>query len=195
MSTYHHGNLREALVETAVALGREKGPDGVVLREVARRTGVSHNAAYRHFSDRDELMREVARIGYHELAETMRARVRRLRVKDPRERARRRLREVGRGYVEYALAEPGLFAVAFGNVHDLGDLTGAYQELVGALDECEATGWMPHEKRTGAELTCWASVHGFAMLYGPGPLREATKRERDADLDRLLDRIEDSLAP
>jgi hypothetical protein len=102
---------------------------------------------------------------------------------------------VGRGYVEYALAEPGLFAVAFSNVHGLGDLTGAYQELVAALDECEATGWMPHDKRTGAELTCWASVHGFSMLYGAGPLREATKREREADLTRLLDRIEDSLSP
>ena len=194
MSSYHHGNLREALVAAAVELGREKGPDGIVLREVARRSGVSHNAAYRHFADREELLAEVARVGHRELAEAMRARVRRLREKDPREHARRRLREVGRAYVEYALAEPGLFAVAFDNVHDLGDLTGAYQELIDALDECEASGYMAHEKRPGAELTCWASVHGFAMLYGRGPLRGKAKRERDADLGRLLDRIDDSLA-
>ncbi|GAA3820929.1 TetR/AcrR family transcriptional regulator [Nocardioides panacisoli] len=195
MSSYHHGNLREVLVDAAVALGREKGPDGVVLREVARRSGVSHNAAYRHFADREELLAEVARVGHRELAEAMRARARRLRVKDPRERARKRLRATGQAYVEYALAEPGLFAVAFDNVHDLGDLAGAYQELVAALDECEATGYMPHDKRPGAELTCWASVHGFAMLYGRGPLSGTTKRERDADLARLLDRIDDSLTP
>src|SRR5262245_66272447 len=57
---YHHGNLRPVLVDTAVELARSTGPDGVVLREVARRAGVSHNAAYRHFEDRAALLAEVA---------------------------------------------------------------------------------------------------------------------------------------
>ncbi|MEZ0577651.1 TetR/AcrR family transcriptional regulator [Nocardioides sp. MH1] len=192
MTGYHHGNLREALVLAAVELGREKGPDGVVIREVARRTGVSHNAAYRHFADRDELLREVARVGHEELARTMVDRKRRVRVKDPVDRARRRLREVGKGYVDYALAEPGLFAVAFSSV-DIADLTVAYQQLTDALDECLEVGFLPPGKRDGAELSCWAGVHGFAMLYSTGPMREASKKDRDADLNRLLDRIDDSL--
>ena len=192
MSSYHHGNLREALVQAAVELGREKGPDGIVIREVARRTGVSHNAAYRHFADRDELLREVAKVGHDELAEAMRSRVRRVRVKEPVERARRRLREVGKAYVEYALAEPGLFAVAFSHV-SLGDLSGPYELLGAALDDCVAAGFLREAKREGAELSCWAGVHGFSMLYSTGPLADVPRKQRDADLERLLDRIDEAL--
>jgi AcrR family transcriptional regulator len=192
VSTYHHGNLRQALVDAAVDLGREKGPDGIVIREVARRLGVSHNAAYRHFADRDELLHEVARVGLDGLSALMLQRVKRVRVADPVGRARRRLREVGKAYVDYAIAEPGLFAVAFKGI-PFEDLSGPYDHLSEALDECLAVGFMPKEKRAGAELSCWAGVHGFSMLYGTGPLREVAKRQRDADLNRLLDRIDDSL--
>ena len=193
MSTsYHHGNLREALVDAAVDLGREKGPDGIVIREVARRTGVSHNAAYRHFADRDELLHEVARVGLDGLSALMLQRVKRVRVTDPVDRARRRLREVGKAYVDYAIAEPGLFAVAFKGI-PFEELSGPYDHLSDALDECLAVGFLPKAKRPGAELSCWAGVHGFSLLYGTGPLREVPKRQRDADLNRLLDRIDDSL--
>lgn len=193
MSSYHHGNLRAALVDAAVALGREKGPEGIVLREVARRTGVSHNAAYRHFADRDDLLREAARVAHEELAAAMRARARRVRASDPKDRARRRLRATGQAYVEYALAEPHLFRVGFEQV-TLGELSAAYEQLVTALDECVEAGFTPPAKRPGAELICWAGVHGFATLYGTGPLREVPRKQRDADLARLLDRIDDALS-
>ena len=58
--TYHHGNLREALLKSALRLISEVGPTAFTLREVARRAGVSHNAPYRHFRDRDELMAAVS---------------------------------------------------------------------------------------------------------------------------------------
>ncbi len=194
VSSYHHGNLRQALVDAAVELGREKGPDGIVIREVARRTGVSHNAAYRHFADRGELLREVAGYGLDQLSAAMLKRVKRVRVEDPVERARRRLREVGKAYVDYALAEPGLFAVVFNPVTlDGGDLAGPYQHLSDALDECVEVGFLRPDKRPGAELPCWAGVHGFSLLYGTGPMREVPRRQRDADLAQLLDRIDDSL--
>ena len=57
---YHHGNLRETLVAAGVELARTGGPDAVVLRAVSRQAGVSHNAAYRHFADHDELLAAVA---------------------------------------------------------------------------------------------------------------------------------------
>lgn len=192
VSSYHHGNLREALVETAVALAREKGPDGIVLREVARRAGVSHNAAYRHFADREQLIQEVASVALAELAAAMRAKVGRVRAKDPQDRARKRLRATGQAYVEYALAEPGLFRVGF-DEGSVGELAGPYQLLTEALDECLEVGAMAAAKRPGAELSCWAGVHGFSMLYGTGPLRDTPRRQRDADLTRLLDGIDDAL--
>ncbi|MDQ6716487.1 MAG: TetR/AcrR family transcriptional regulator, partial [Actinomycetota bacterium] len=55
-SRYHHGDLRRALVLAATSLARAGGPDAVVLREVTRQVGVSANAAYRHFADRDALL-------------------------------------------------------------------------------------------------------------------------------------------
>ena len=192
MSSYHHGNLRNALLEAAVELGREGGPAAVGIRELARRTGVSPTAVYRHFTDRDDLLRAVAGVGVAELEEYMLRTVGRVRRTDPAERARRTLRAIGQAYVDFALEEPGLFAVAL-NAVTFADLTAPYRLLTGALDECAERGFVDQSKRHGAELICWAGVHGFSMLHGTGPLRDAPRRERDADLARLLDRIEDSL--
>src|SRR5689334_25210859 len=90
---YHHGNLRPVLVDTAVDLARSTGPDGIVLREVARRAGVSHNAAYRHFEDRAALLAEVADRAMAELEKSMRERADAVTATDPIERAMQRLGE------------------------------------------------------------------------------------------------------
>ncbi len=111
---YHHGNLRPVLVDTAVELARSTGPDGVVLREVARRAGVSHNAAYRHFSDRAALLAEVSDRAYADLERAMLDRIATASPATTRtERAFARLRETGRAYVDFAIREPGLFTTAF----------------------------------------------------------------------------------
>ena len=80
---YHHGNLRPVLVDTAVELARSTGPDGVVLREVARRAGVSHNAAYRHFDDRAALLSEVADRAMSDLEQAMLTRIDAVTIDDP----------------------------------------------------------------------------------------------------------------
>jgi AcrR family transcriptional regulator len=196
VTSYHHGNLRPALVEAAAELARTSGPDGVVLREVARRTGVSHNAAYRHFADRDELLAEVAELAMGQLEQAMRVRLATVRTRAPELRARRRLRETGRAYVQFALAEPGLFEVAFAREWPA-DETGApdfshqesgpYALLNQVLDELVAAGGLPASRRAGADVACWAAVHGFSKLVLNGPLRHLAPDQRDAALDATLD--------
>ena len=199
VSTYHHGNLRPALVEAAVELARVSGPDGVVLREVARQTGVSHNAAYRHFADREELLSEVASVAMDQLEQAMEQRIATVTSKKPELRARRRLGEVGRAYVYFALAEPGLFDVAFATqeaylVCASGfDTTGPYGVLGRVLDELVDAGVLTAARREGADVVCWAAVHGFAMLHLHGPLREMPAEMREATLVLLLATIQRGL--
>jgi AcrR family transcriptional regulator len=198
VSTYHHGNLRPALIEAAVELARANGPDGVVLREVARQTGVSHNAAYRHFADRGELLAEVAAVAMSRLAEAMEERVATVTSGSAKARARWRLGEVGRAYVYFALAEPGLFEVAFTpEAHsdpkvgaDVGD---PYAILGRALDDLVDVGALPAARREGADVVCWAGVHGFAMLHLHGPLREVPAELREVHLAAMLDTIQRGL--
>jgi AcrR family transcriptional regulator len=196
---YHHGNLRPVLVQTAVELARSTGPDGVVLREVARRAGVSHNAAYRHFSDRAALLAEVSDFAMGELERAMTERIARVTRRDPVRRAQERLRETGRAYVDFALAEPGLFAVAFTAsegppVHEDPDVpNGPYAVLNAVLDELVECGAVTPERRQGADVACWAVVHGFAELHLHGPLREVPAQLRGPELESVLDVIQRGL--
>src|SRR6266566_5346955 len=111
---YHHGNLRHALMQAGTELAREGGPSAIVLREAARRVGVSANAAYRHFSALPDLVEAVAFDALSALARSMEAELAKCRPSgDAGQDAIDRLDAVGRGYVHFALTEPGLFATAF----------------------------------------------------------------------------------
>jgi AcrR family transcriptional regulator len=201
---YHHGALHSALVEASVALAREGGPDRVILREAARAAGVSHSAAYRHFTDREALLAEVARFARHELAAEMRRRVNR--AKD----SRRRLRAVGTAYVDFALTEPGLFRTAFTSHpatspgtqddrptggEDPTDTTAwadPYEVLSQVLDEAQAAGLLDPRRRPGAEIGAWSAVHGLAGLLLDGPLPTSTGAIKFAR-EQVLDLIERGL--
>lgn len=198
---YHHGNLHAALVEAAVALAREGGPDAVVLREVSRRAGVSHNAGYRHFADRDALLGEVCGVGMSALARAMEAEIAKVRGgRDAREVAWRRLTATGRAYVHFALAEPGLFRTAFSvpestdhsveGSKGLGDSgLNPYSLLNRCLDELVGTGAIAPARRPLAELVAWSAVHGYAVLMLDGPLRALPDATRDKGLRKLLGSI------
>ncbi|MBJ7358155.1 TetR/AcrR family transcriptional regulator [Nocardioides sp.] len=203
VTSYHHGNLRAALVETGLAMARESGPDGVALREVARRVGVSHNAAYRHFADREALLGEIAQVGMQRLTEAMHQRMAEVVPGlDAVARAQARLRAVGRAYVEFALAEPGLFRTAFSALAHASPVEpagtaeedqGPYALLNTVLDELVEAGHLAPERRPSADVTCWAGVHGIAVLHLDGPLAGAPEAEREATMVRFFDIVERGL--
>lgn len=176
-SKYHHGDLRAALVGAGLELTREGGPEALTVRAATRRAGVSPNAAYRHFSDREALLEAVAHAIEDGMGAGMAASVEALRGGTPAARAWARLRAVGLDYIDFALTEPGWFSVVFfgDSVPDpdaLDDrVSPPYLALVEALDELAAAGALSPQERDGAEWPCWAAVHGFAELAVRGPLR------------------------
>lgn len=194
-TTYHHGNLRSALIDEAWELARTSAPEKVTVREVARRAGVSHNAAYRHFADRQELMSSIADRALATLAEMMRDRIATVSTdQHPASIARDRFRETARAYASFAIDEPHLFQVAFhaefsrpGVSPDVSERRGGpYAILHSVLDEMVEVGEIPPERRSDAEMVCWASVHGFAELCIKGPLGLLPEDERDNIFERLL---------
>src|SRR5215469_16651570 len=182
------GAVRDGLIAAGLELARTGGPDAVVLREATQMVGVVPNAAYRHFADRDELLAVVSAAAMRELAARMAAGVARVRGKygDPAP-ARRRLRAIGRAYLEFARQEPGLFVTAFAvpRQHGYGAPGGTgpdplpLDQLRAVLDELADAGVLDRQRRDGIEYPIWSTVHGLAVLTGQGPLRElpdATRR-------------------
>lgn len=176
---YHHGNLRETLVDAAVELARRGGPDAVVLREVSRRAGVSHNAAYRHFADHDELRAAVSDRCMRALATLMVERTDAVSARGVVKRAWARLEAIGRAYIEFAVTEPGWFRTAFAgpahrpaasDVDQAADGSSPLGLLAARLDELVAVGAIPVARRPRAEYAAWSMVHGLSSLLVEGPL-------------------------
>ena len=186
---YHHGDLRTALIDAGLALTRTGGPEALTIREATRRAGVSPNAAYRHFVDREALLSAVATAIQHRMAARM-ARRHGSAVPD----ARDRLHAVGLGYIKFALDEPGWFTVAFFSADPIGlsDETASappYLALLDALDAMVDAGELNAEQREGAEWPCWSAVHGFAELALRGPLRHVRRRQVELLAGRTVDDI------
>jgi AcrR family transcriptional regulator len=200
-STYRHGDLRGALIEAGIEMAREGGPQAVVLREATRRAGVSPNAAYRHFEDRDALLHAVSDACLGFSADRIQAEFdAHPDTGDDEADARMMLRAVGLGYIGFAREEPGLFRTAFTVPDDLrraGEPSKAGRngqtpfQLVGlALDRLVTAGLLPPERRPNAEFLAWATVHGLGMLVIDGPLRGLDDRMVDYATERLLDMVD-----
>ncbi len=171
-----------------------------MLRAATRAAGVSHNAAYRHFADRDELLRAVCERSMSHLALLMETRIAALPPDpDPVAAAWARLDALGRAYVEFATTEPGWFRTAFAvprTVHTFAPGEGAgasglgpYELLGAQLDELVEVGAIPPERRPGAEYAAWSAVHGLSKLLEDGPLRDLPAAEREHALRVVLDTV------
>jgi AcrR family transcriptional regulator len=172
---YHHGDLRRALLDVAGAMLEEDGPEAFTMREAARRVGVDHRAAYRHFEDRRALLAVVAEDGYRELVEVIE---RELALAAPSDHGAR-LGRLARAYVEFANRRPGRYQVMTGpRVNEDGRFPGVETALADAfhlvrreLDAGIATGAFRPVDVTEVVLTLWAGMHGVASLIAMRRLR------------------------
>jgi len=182
---YHHGNLREALVNAARKLIAERGPVGFNLAEAARQAGVSSAAPYRHFADRDALIAEVRQRGFAELGRRLTAAWRR-----PGSNADTAFRHMGKAYLTFAREEPGyygaMFATGIGrkSQHPSRRGQGAFDTLEAAI----ARLMVGTEERRGIPRALayqvWALSHGIATLLAAGLLPSAGARTSPSKLLR-----------
>lgn len=165
-ASYHHGDLRAALIRAAREMLESQGLESLSLRGVARRAGVSQTAPYHHFPDKAHLLAAVAAEGFAELAQAMRARCQAETEPDAR------LLAAGIGYVAFATGNPALFRLMFGGSGiDFADDPELCRAATGARDvlmtETEAViaarGGSAAEARP-VSLAAWSLVHGLATL-------------------------------
>ena len=167
-STYHHGDLRKALIDAAAALAAESGPESVSLRAVAKRASVSHAAPYHHFSGRAELLHAVALEGFRLMDVEISAAVRKQHKAFPYDR----LQAIGRAYIRFAARYPHYFKAMFRGVtpneafpdpddHGQKNFTG----LVQAVQACVGEQGKPGKRTMDLVLTAWSIVHGMSSLW------------------------------
>jgi AcrR family transcriptional regulator len=176
--SYHHGNLKQALLRASIGLLRKVGPSAFTLREVARQAGVSHSAPYRHFRNKQELLATLAAEGFDRLTTAM------TRAAGSVTAPLDRLRLSGRGYVQFALRYPQHFAVMFdtpGRFEQYPDAQAAGAQAFGTLvryiEECQAEGVLPPGDSKAFALLAWSMVHGVAKLAIGGRLPFSDTRD------------------
>ena len=165
---YHHGNLREALIEAARQLMAEHGPEGVTLSEAARMAGVSPAAPYRHFKDRANLVAALAVEGFTHFADAL-------------EKAWNNgaggpltsLNRVGYAYVEFARRQPAFYTAMFESGIDHGsepELSHQSNRAFGVLRDAAAAmhATLPEARRAPPlmmALHIWTMAHGISSLF------------------------------
>jgi AcrR family transcriptional regulator len=184
---YHHGNLREALIDAALNLIAQKGPAGFTFADAARSAGVSSAAPYRHFRDRDALISDVARRGY-ELFEARLAEA----WNDGKLEPFRAFENVGRAYLAFARNEPAYYSAMFeAGVSLDGDagLRQASERAFAVLRRASEAlcAHIPEDKRPPTlmmSLHVWALSHGIASLFARG---DAGRRALPMSAEELLE--------
>jgi AcrR family transcriptional regulator len=190
-SSYHHGDLANAVIEAGLRRVRQRGLDAVSGRELAGVVGVAPSAIYRHFADKDQLRAAIAQAAREQLARAMsQPKARKL----TKASAYARFRAIGEAYIEFALSEPRLYAAAFSDCRpSREDSPSGWSILAEALDALVATGAMPSSRRAGAELVAWSAVHGISDLLLSPYLEIHLKSDRRRMTEVVLNGVMQSL--
>jgi AcrR family transcriptional regulator len=185
---YHHGNLKEALLQAALGLIAEKGPAGFTFADAARSAGVSPAAPYRHFRDRDELLASIAERGFMQFEAKLSAA-----WDDGRPDTPTAFQRVGRAYLAFARDEPAFYSAMFesgvpidGNAALAAANERAFAVIRAAAERLAAL-TPPGITRPPAlmmALHIWSMAHGIASLFGRG---DGAKRRMPMSPEDLLE--------
>jgi len=165
---YHHGNLKQALVDAALALIEEKGPTGFTLSEAAKQAGVTPAAVYRHFEGREDLIAEAARQGYEIFADLMD-----FAYQSGQPSALQAFEATGRAYLAFARKYPGHYIAMFESgisINRTPDLASVANRANGVLERAatDLSEHIPADKRPPASMFSahiWAMSHGVVELF------------------------------
>lgn len=185
---YHHGNLREALVEEALSLIEEEGVERLTLRAVARRVGVTHAAPYRHFADKTAMIGGVAEKGFRLLTDHL------TRTLDAAPSPVARLQALGRGYVTFALEHPAYFRLMFGP--EAADKSrdprldeaakAAFALVPKTIAAAQEDGFVRPGDPLELAIGLWAVGHGVAVLLVDGAIPEGAETDPMTLTDRVM---------
>jgi AcrR family transcriptional regulator len=168
---YHHGNLKQALVDAALGLIEEKGPTGFTLSEAAKKAGVTPAAVYRHFQGREDLLTEVARQGYEIFADLME-----YAYESGQPSASASFSATGRAYLAFARKHPGHYMAMFESglsLNSNAELARVATRASGILERAaqDLLQRLPADRRPPAAMFSahiWAMSHGVVELYARG---------------------------
>jgi AcrR family transcriptional regulator len=169
---YHHHNVSAALREAAREIVEAGNPQRVALRDLERRIGISPAAAYRHFTGKDDLMALVAIDGFRELTAALQAAAN---GPDPGV-------EVGLAYVEFALANRGMFRLMFGPLlaqrGKYAALRAAAASAFEVIERSHLIGEKPQNRERATGFAAWVLVHGLSMLLIENVVPSAEARQK-----------------
>ncbi|TGL58967.1 TetR/AcrR family transcriptional regulator [Leptospira sarikeiensis] len=188
-NSYHHGDLKRALLDASIRILKEEGYKALSLRKAATLAGVSQSAPYRHYPDIESLYADIAEEGFIMLAERQRA----LRLKY-KKRPLLLFREAGVSYVEFALEHPDLFRIMYGNQIEshlkydslvkTEDQT--FKIIVEIIRDCENAGLIAEGNTEKVATSAWTMAHGVAvlllgqqMMFRSVDLKQARKITKD----------------